>query len=193
MLDYKIVLGILATIVGLIGYIPYFRDIFRGKTKPHVFSWFAWSLLGGIDFVAQAVKGGGAGSWVTGFTAAVCFCVAILALTRGEKDITKTDWLCFVAALIGIVLWVTTQNPLLAVVIVTITDAVAFIPTYRKSYYKPHEETLVEYGLAATKWVIGLAALQSLTVTTWLYPASLVLTNGAFVVMTALRRKTLAK
>lgn len=40
MTDYKIVLGVVATILGFVGYVPYFRDIFRVKTRPHVFSWF---------------------------------------------------------------------------------------------------------------------------------------------------------
>jgi hypothetical protein len=191
MLDLKTSLGVLATIIGLVGYAPYFRDIFRGKTKPHVFSWFIWALLTGIAFFAQVVGNAGPGAWVTGITAFICLLISILALKWGEKEITKSDWLCFVGALVGTVLWIKTDNPLSAVVLITIIDAIACIPTFRKSYHKPYEETLIEYFLASLKFVIALFALQSFTLVTWLYPASLVVTNGLFTIMTVMRRKQL--
>jgi hypothetical protein len=189
MIDYKIILGIVATIVGFIGYVPYFRDIFKGKTKPHVFSWLVWAILTGVAFVAQLVDNAGPGAWVTGTTAIICLIVAILALTKGEKQITRLDWFCFTASLTGIVLWIATDNPLLAVIVVTITDAIAFIPTFRKTYHKPYEETVVEYALGSLKFLLGIFALESLSITTWLYPASLVFMNGLFVVMAMVRRK----
>ncbi len=190
-MDLKIIIGGLATIIGLVSYIPYFRDIFNGKTKPHFFSWFIWALLTGIAFFAQVIDKAGPGAWVTGLTAFICLLIAILALKKGEKEITKSDWMCFIAALIGIAVWIKTDEPLFAVVLVTLVDAIAYIPTFRKSYYKPQEETLIEYELATLKFFISLFALQSLTLTTWLYPASLVLTNGAFVVMNIMRRRKL--
>lgn len=191
MIDYKIILGISASVLGFIGYVPYFRDIFQGRTKPHIFSWFVWSLLTGIAFFAQLSKGAGAGAWVTGFTAAVSLSIAILAFFRGEKHITKIDWATFIGALSGLIFWGLTANPLSAVIIITVTDALAFAPTFRKSYCKPHEETASTFALSALKFVFGLAALQSYNLTTWLYPASLVLMNGLFVVMLLLRRHIL--
>lgn len=89
--DYKILLAILASAIGFLGYIPYYRDIFAGRTKPHVFSWFVWGLVTGIAFFAQIMAGGGAGAWVTGFTSALCTSIAIIALYKGENTITKID------------------------------------------------------------------------------------------------------
>ena len=193
MISYRILLGVLAAVIGFAGYIPYFRDIFKGKTKPHVFSWTAWGSLIGVDFIVQVTRGGGAGAWVTGFSSVVCFAIAALAFTRGEKKITKGDWFCFGAAIIGIVLWLFTNDPLLTVIIITATDAVAFIPTFRKTYRKPDEETLVSYIFTTLKWAMGVAALRSLTLVTALYPASLILTNGIFISMVIWRRRVLAK
>ena len=190
-MNLQIFLGVLATLIGLVSYIPYFRDIFNGKTKPHFFSWFIWALLTGIAFFAQVTENAGPGAWVTGLTAFICLLIAILALSKGEREITKSDWLCFVSALIGIIVWIKTDNPFFAVILVTLVDAVAYIPTFRKSYYRPQEETLIEYELATLKFFIALFALQSLSVSTWLYPVSLVLTNGAFVVMNIVRRNQL--
>src|SRR3989344_5500111 len=117
-MDYKTLFGIIAAVLGPIGYIPYFINIFKGKTKPHVFSWGLWGLLLAIAFFAQISKGAGSGAWVTGVSSLATFCIAGFSLTRGEKHITKSDTISFIAALFGIVLWRTTKNPLAAVFIV---------------------------------------------------------------------------
>jgi len=188
-MNYKIILGIAASVISFIGYIPYLRDIFLKKTKPHVFTWLVWSLIGGIVFFAQLSKGGGSGSWVTGVGSIICFSIAVLAVFQGEKMITASDWLAFTGALIGLILWRITNNPLFAIIIVTITDALAFVPTFRKAYYKPYEETLITWFFSSFKFIIAIIAMQSYNVTTTLYPASLVLTNGIFGAMLIMRRR----
>src|SRR3989344_6269281 len=99
MYDYHIVLGIIAAAVGLLGYFYYYRDIFRGKTTPHLFSWLSFGLLNAITFFAQVVKGGGPGAWVTGVSTITTFGIAFLAIRYGEKHITRFDWICFGGAL----------------------------------------------------------------------------------------------
>lgn len=189
MLDLKTALGVVAVVIGFIGYFPYLRDIFKGRTKPHLFSWFIWAILIGTIFFVQVVGNAGPGAWVTGFAAAICLVIAILAFKRGEKEITKIDWLCFAVALSGIILWIKTKNPLSAVILITLVDATAFIPTFRKSYTKPYEETATQYFLASIKWAVGLFAIKSFSLVTWLFPASLVVTNGLFVLLVLIRRR----
>src|SRR5665213_1595078 len=148
-MNYKIVLSIIAIVVGFIGYVPYLRDVFARRTKPHAFSWLAWTLLESIAFAAQLVKGGGVGTWVLGFSAAVALFITCVALVRRDTEIHFSDWVALLGALLAIVLWVFSKNPLAAVILVTIADACAFIPTFRKSFYKPDQETLTEYGLSS--------------------------------------------
>lgn len=187
----KTFLGVLAIAIGVYSYIPYFRDIFAGKTKPHAFSWFVWFLLTAIAFFAQIAGEGGAGAWVTGFTALVSLAVVVAALKVGKRNIVPLDWAFFVGSLLSLVLWAVTKNPVGSVVLITIIDALAFVPTFRKSYHKPHEETSITYALSGIKFAIGLAALNTVSVTTALYPLSLVVTNLLFVVMIEWRRKQL--
>jgi len=190
-MDYKVILGIIAVAIGLVSYIPYFKDIFYGQTKPHIFSWLIWALLEGTDFFAQLSKGGAAGAWVTGTTAVLCLSVFVVSLSRGEKNITRTDKITFVGALLGLLFWLVTSNPLTAVILVSITDFLGFVPTFRKSYYRPHEETAKLYAMSVLKLAVSLFALGSFNPTTVIYPASLILTNTVFVVMILIRRKSI--
>jgi hypothetical protein len=184
-------LGIIAIVIGLIGYIPYFATIFSGKTKPHAFTWFVWGLLTAIAFGGQVAGSGGAGAWVTGFTAFISFIIFALALVKGKRDFPLADWLCLAGCMVSLALWAVTDNPLSAIILITIIDLVAFIPTFRKSYAKPHSEPAFTYGLSGLKFVVGIAALEQFSAVTVIYPASLVLTNGLFVAMLFIQRKRL--
>ena len=192
-MEYHILLGAIAIIVGLSGFIPYFIDIIHGKTKPHAFSWLIWSLSPTIVFSAQISRGGGAGAWLAAAQAVACLMVFAIALFRGEKEIVLLDKACLLAALLGVGLWAVMNNPLYAVVLITMVDAVGFVPTFRKSRKRPSEETLIMYALNGLGFAISLFALQAISLTTVLYPASLVLTNFTFVVMVMMRRSSLRK
>ena len=191
--DYHIILGAAAVVIGLVSYVPYYRDVLRGTTKPHPFSWFAFALMMGITFFAQIVTGAGPGAWVTGISAVAVLGIALLSVWKGHREITTFDWFCFAGAILGIVLWRITNDPLIAVIIVTVTDTIAFAPTYRKGYFKPHEETASLFVLSAIKYFVSLFALSSLNLTTTLFPAALVISNFAFVAMLLIRRRQLGK
>lgn len=189
--DYYIFFGWLSVIIGIVSFLPYFRDIYLGRTKPHPFSWLIWGLLDSTVFVAQVLKGAGAGSWATGVTLVFTFIIAGVSFQKGEKRITALDWGCLVGGLLGVTAWILTNDPLLAVILVTITNAAAMIPTLRKSYVRPHEETLSMYALAVLKWIPALFAMESFTPTNWLFPASLVFWNSVMVALLVVRRAQL--
>lgn len=188
LLEYQVMLGIIATIVGLAGYVPYFKDIIKKRIKPHAFSWLIWGITQSLVFFAQTSEGAGAGAWAVGVPAVLIFAVFVVSIFRGEKEITRLDKASLLLALFGIALWAITTDPLWSVIIVTGVDVVGFVPTARKSYKRPNEEAVSVYVLAGISFFISLFALQSVNMTTFLYPASLVVTNTVFVTMVMIRR-----
>lgn len=188
-MDTQLILGSLAVAIGFFGYWFYIRGIIQGKVKPHTFTWSVWGILTAIAFAAQVAEGGGPGAWVTGATALMSFGFAIVGLGASSRTyITKSDWVFFFSALVTIPVWYFTGNPLWSVIIITVVDAVAFAPTFRKAYVHPETENTWTYFFSGIKFVIGIMALQTFNTVTVLYPASLVLANGAFVAMVLWRR-----
>ncbi len=187
--SYKTLVGMVAVGVAAVSYIPYFRDIFAGKTKPHAFSWLVWGVLNGIVFIGQIADGGRAGAWVVGFTAVVTLSIFFIALKKGEKDIRLFDWLCLVGAGIALIPWLVTNDPLLSVILVTIIDLFGFVPTIRKSYTKPHEETLITYILSTVKYFLGIIALQNYSWVTVLFPVAMVVVHIFFIALLIVRRR----
>lgn len=183
--------GALSTFSGLMGLAIYLYSIKVGESKPHFFSWFVWALLMLIAFFAQISDGAGAGAWVIGVSGFCCLAISIYALFKGEKNITRSDWLAFISALTAIPIWYVTKNPLYAVILVSLIDLAAFFPTFRKSWSKPLEESLLTYTICAVTYAMSIVALENFSFTTALYPATLIVANTSFVTMLLIRRKML--
>lgn len=192
MLDYKTVFGYLAGILIIAGYVPYFISIFKNKTKPHAFSWFVWGLLLGTAGWVQYAEGAGIGSLGTLLGSLACLSVFVLALIKGDRKFSRFDWIMLTTSLGTFVLWRITKEATLAAVLVTLTDAFGFIPTYRKGFLRPFEENLGPYFLGAVATFFGLLSIEQYSVATWLYPASLMVTDTTFGTMLLIRRRSTA-
>ena len=191
MIDTKELIAIIAVSIGLISYIPYFLALYKKTVKPHVFSWLVWGILAGIAFFGQLHNNAGAGAWATGFTAVSCIIIAFIAIFRGEKNITKSDWFSFIGALSAVPLWLITQTPFYSIILITLIDISAYYPTIRKSYIKPHEEISSTFILNGLKYLIALFALNHYSVITALYPFSTMLAEFGVAFMLIWRRHIL--
>jgi hypothetical protein len=189
----KDMFGLLSLVLSVVSYVPYARSIFVANTKPHAFTWLVWGAVMAIAFVAQLLDKAGAGSWATGLSAAFCLGIGVVALFRGEKHITRGDWIALVITLLAIPLWVVTSDPLWSVLLVTGIDAVAYYPTFRKSYAKPDEELAFKYVLTVIRYLFSLLALEHYTVVTSVYQLVSIVMEMAIVVMLVWRRAVLKK
>lgn len=171
--------------------ILYIVHTLQGKTKPHAFSWLIWSILAGIGFAGQFSDGGGYGAWVSAFSMLCSAIVFVLALITGERHITRFDWICLLFALVAIVLWQLTETPLYSMIMVSAISASGFLPTIRKTYTKPFEETLIAYAGGAVVYVLALFAMSHLTWITVIYPTTVILVNVGFVTFMLYRRAQL--
>lgn len=189
MLEYKIIFALIAATLEVLANFPYIRDILARRTKPHLFTWLIWTLLTGISFFILVSEGVGVGAWVTGVTAVTCLGILILSFFFGERKITSFDWICLILAFASLALWKSTDDAFLAMIIIILIDTLGFIPTFRKSFLKPYEETLSTYLLVTCKHLLTLLALQMYTPTTIIYPSFLLMTNFLFVSMLIIRRK----
>ena len=164
----------ISILLTLAGFYPYIRAIFKGQTKPHVFSWVVWSISTLVVFFAQLADDGGLGAWPTGLSGLITAYVALLAFyRRSEIVITRSDWFFFVLAMVSIPIWYATSSPLYAVMILTTVDLFGFIPTFRKGYEKPFDENISFYLIFGIRSFISIFALENYSLTTILFPATI--------------------
>ncbi len=187
----KDILGLIAVAINITSCLNYTRYILKGRIKPHALTWLVWLIISGIISFAQWKQGAGAGAWAVQIGTLFCFTFFFLSLFKGEKNITKTDWVAFTSALAIIPIWYFTKNALFAVILATLIDACAYYPTVRKAWFRPYEEDFIMYGADVLKWVFAFQAMSDYSATTLLYPIFCTTANSSLTIMILVRRKKL--
>lgn len=187
-LEIKTIISIIAVLLTFIGYAPYIRDIFNGKTRPHLFSWFIWSITTGIVYALQVSAGAGVGSWVTLCLILIFILVFCIGLKNGNRDIRKIDIVFLIFALLAIPLWLVIKQPVISIILLATIDMLGFAPTIRKSWNDPYSETLSLYTITTFRHALTIFALEKLNLITMLYPITWVIANAVFSILLIARR-----
>ncbi len=187
----KEIIGIIAAALVFVSYAPYLRDIFKGKTKPHPYSWFVWGLTTLIILALQLSHGAGPGAYTTATVVAMSFLVSALGFKNGKKDITRLDTAFFITALIATGIWLFAKQPTLSMILLVTIDMLGMAPTIRKAWNKPNEETLFTWSLNGLRHALSIVAIQSYSLLTLLNPVTWTITNLAFSLLLITRRRTL--
>jgi len=166
-------------------------DTWKGKTTPHVFSWIIFFVLWVISFLIQYGDGAGPGAWGTFAGFSTAFIIILLALRQGDKNITRSDQISFTLWIVAIGAYIFIDNPIYALILLIVINLFAFYPTFRKTYYKPSEETLLAYILAGIRSSISILAMMNYTFLTLAMPVFIVFVNVCFVTMVYVRKKQL--
>jgi hypothetical protein len=167
----------IASVLAIIGNVPYVLDILKGRVKPHAYTWFVWSLVTCIVFFGQVEKGAGVGAAPTAASGVFTLLIFFLSLKEGFKRITRIDTLFLILALGGIIPWILTKDPTISVVIAVSIDFVAFIPTLRKTWIEPRTETPILYGMNVVRHILALLSMQAYNVATTLHSIAMLITN----------------
>lgn len=187
-------MGGVAMVLAIAGFVPYIVQVLNGRVKPHVFSWLIWGLTTTIVFFAQLQADGGIGAWPIGVSGFITLYVAFLAyLKRGDASSTVLDWWFLAAALASLPLWYLTQDPLWAVIILTVVDVLGFGPTARKAYHHPFEESRAFFLLIILRNACAIIALEAYSLATVLFPFVMALACVLLLAMMQYRRLRLAQ
>jgi hypothetical protein len=188
-MDFKFLFSIVGVMVGSVGFLPYFRDIFRKKTQPHAYTWFILVITQGIGTIAILHGGGEIGALWLAINTLLAFFVLILSFRYGTKNITKTDTIVLIAALCAIVIWWRLNNPYLATLMASAIDFAAAIPTIRKSFYEPRSETISLWICFTIANFLSIVALKDYNFLTLFYLVTISIGNILIVLTCLVRRQ----
>ncbi len=191
-MNIKIAFGIIAGILTLIGYYPYFKDIFKKKTTPHLYTWLIWGITQGTATIAALYGGANFGALSLSIGTILVAIIFILCFKYGTRDITKSDTVTLIIALFAIAVWWILHNALLSVIIVATIDAIGYIPTFRKSFRDPFSETLWFWATMTIVNILSFIAIENYNFLTVIYPIILVTGNFAVWIICFVRRKTIS-
>lgn len=174
---------IIAILLRLASGASYFRATWQGRAQPSLVSWFFWSVTALIAFVVQMVKGDGVSAWVTLAIGLSPIAVCVAALYRGayKTGFSRSDKWCAALTVIGIVLWLISNNPLAALFMSILADIFSSIPTILKSWRAPHTEYPLAYVLSIVSMAITLLTITNWDITNWLFAAYILAINATYV------------
>ena len=186
---FKDLMGALSVAIALFSYGLYVWKTFRAHARPHPLSWLIFGVLSATGFLIQLDQSAGAGSWVMGVTAAVCFKLCLIGFWQGERTFPWYEWAFLAAAAIVFAFYLWSQQPAASAILASIVNVLGFGPTLTKAWSRPHSDSASTFMLNGLKFVPSLFAMDSVTVATCVLPASLVLTNLAVALVIFARRQ----
>jgi hypothetical protein len=163
---------ILGVAIGGFGTGLYLRDTWRGVTQPHRVTWLLWAGAPLLAFAVEIQAGVGLRSLMT-FGLGVSPLLVVAASFHNPKAVwrpTRTDYLCGVLSLAGLVAWVVTQHGTVALVVSIGADALAAAPTIKKSWTNPETETAATYATGVVNAGITLLTIKTITTAEVAFP-----------------------
>ncbi|MES3031653.1 MAG: hypothetical protein V4699_00210 [Patescibacteria group bacterium] len=151
-----------AVLLNLVGQLWYIRGIIKGHAKPNLVSWFMWMLAPFIGVFFQLKAGVGLSVlpiFMAGFGSLTVIFVALFTKNAIWK-INSFDLLCGAISLMALILYILTHNLELSIIFAILSDALAFIPTYIKSWKYPESESVAGYSWCIPANIIGLLVIK---------------------------------
>ena len=157
----RTLLSVLGSLIAVAGTVPYIIETIRGNTKPRIVTWLTWALLTGIAGAAS-LSAGQLGAAVFALLGTVATSSVVVAgLRYGDRSFTRLDLACLAGVLLGLVLWLSLDNPIFAIWTAILIDFVGLVPTLVHAWKQPMAETASAFVCVGVGGLITSAAIAS--------------------------------
>ncbi|CAM2065877.1 hypothetical protein SCOR_10895 [Sulfidibacter corallicola] len=154
--------GSLSLGMGVFIYCLYFRQVARGMSKPNLFTWTLWLLIGWLNFATYMPLVGNdpfKGS-MTVVSAVMLTLLYIYIFRRGTYvSLCRFDAVVFVLALGVLGFWQVTGNGLIANLLLQVCFILSFIPTLRALVRDEAYESPTVWMLAVVTYGFNILAI----------------------------------
>ncbi len=207
-IGFKEAMGALAVVIAVVAYAIYFWQSLRGSARPHPLSWLIFGILTGTAYLVQLGEAAGPGTWVMGFTTAVCLMLCVMSFWRGERSFALSEWAFLGAATVVFLFYLLSREPALwlppgaardalaahaatiSAILATGVNVLGFGPTIAKAWQRPHTDSATLFFLNGIKFIPALFALNGFNIAITLFPVALLIVNVAVALLIYLRRRT---
>ncbi|MEL7666508.1 MAG: hypothetical protein AAGU06_03745 [Candidatus Shapirobacteria bacterium] len=184
---------LISVVLALISPIVYSVAILKGEAKPHRTTRFVLLLITSLTTASLFVQGNRVAIYLAGVSTLQSIIVFILSIKRGMGGWSKSDIICLVFALIGIIFWQITKNPAIALYFAIGADFIGMIPAIIKTYHFPETEIWSFFALDVFAAIFSLLALKTWTSEEFSYPIYIMLINLVMVLLILIRPKKFLK
>jgi hypothetical protein len=152
--------GAIAGTTTLLGFVPYWLSILRGKTRPNRATWVIWSIVGVILSTSYWAAGARDTIWVPLSYVIGPIVTSLLGIRWGEGGWTRFDRRCLVGTAVSLLLWFILKSPLVALGLNLLIDFLGALPTIEKTTRDPEGEDRLAWVLFAIGNGFNLLAIS---------------------------------
>jgi len=183
----------LAAVLALAASIVYIKSMRKGESRPHRTTRFVILAIALVTTASLVAQGNSASVLFSAASAIQGGAVFALSLKYGLGGTDRLDIVCLLIALIGIVLWQVTKQPILALYFAIGADFVGGIPMYIKTWKQPHTEIWTYYAFDVVGAVLILIATQARTFENLAYPMYIFLVNALVIAIVVGRGRIMVR
>ena len=165
---------------GILGLIPFWFLIVSMKkniTKPNLAGWILYTVAM-IMIVASSIA---LNAWQALWLAVAYIfgqsLVIIISFKTGYFAFSKFDYACLSLSFLSLALWIYTNDPLWALVLNVVVDALGTLAIAKKLYKHPGTEDTKAWSISLAVATLNVFAVAALNVSNALYPIYLVVAN----------------
>ena len=164
------ILGQVAGILMFLQIIPYVVSTIKRKTIPQRTTYAIWTLVNIISAASYVSSGAISTKWVSIVWALTSCLVFLLSLKYGVGGENHLDIGCLVLAVLALILWTTTNNPVSALYTTMLAVVLGYVPTVKKSFEYPETENLTSWKLVGVAALLNILAVEIWTLQIALLP-----------------------
>lgn len=183
-LGISIVASLVSPMIGI-------YSIVRGDFRPQRMTRLLIFLLSFLMFGTLWAQGDRNGIFIAGAQLVGGFIILLLSIKKGIGGYGLFDGVVLVMTIASLVVWQTTQNPTIGLIMSIVTDLIAFSPTIVKTWKLPGTEEWKFYMSDVVASFFSILSISLYTVGNLAFPAYILAINTLSVVMILGRKKNL--
>ena len=151
--------SVTAGFIAMCGYIPYLRSIWKKTGEPATSTWIVWLALDIVSFLGMYARDEINGLMVA-FNVGAATTLTLSLWTYGFTKWKLLDTVCVSISALGIVLWIFTDNPTVAIALSIFSGLIGSIPTFVSTWIDPTKEDALAWAMFCVACIPGLLAVS---------------------------------
>lgn len=151
-------------VLSVISPVSYTKSMLKGETKPHRVTRLVIWLASISGFLGVMSSSNISGKIFAAIFLARATYLFLMSLKYGVGGSSKLDIVCLILGILALIAFVVTGSGLLAISLGVLSDLIAYIPAFVKTYKDPKSEEPFFYileGIAATFGVVAIGQLRA--------------------------------
>lgn len=176
--NIQVYIGYAAGLLSIFPYALLIISMKKGVTKPNLAGWVLYTVAMIMIVASSIALNAWQAIWLAVAYVIGQFLVIGISFKTGYFAFSRFDYWCLSISFLSLIFWMYTQNPLFALVLNVLVDALGTFAIATKLYLNPGTEDTKAWTLSFFIAVLNMFAVASFDISNALYPMYLVFANA---------------